>query len=835
MVTRKRLALAAIVLVGLSYATLIQSFSWNQTSHYDLIRALNNGSTTIDANQQNTGDKVFYRGHWYSARAPGLALFALPFYDALNIVDADRWASESPAQRDDDEMVYLIGLWSNVLPGLLLLLLVWRVAERFEPGYGASAAVALGLGTMVLPLSTLLFSHVFTAFLGFGAFALMLRERDGPASPMLLALAGLAMGYAVGSEYPLFFVALVLGLYLLSRRDALNPLGVLRRAGAYIAGGLVGIVPLLLYNHYAFRSWTHLAYSDVPRQKKGFFGIVAPSLKVLSTLLFDSRGLLTISPVLVLGAMGTVLLYKRSKRAEALTIAGVCLCYVGYNSGYYLPFGGGFMGPRFLTTMLPFLAFPLAIAFKRWPGPTVGLAAVSITTTVVATITHPLVGYETEVIVWARYLREGFFQPTIASAYGLGRGWGAIWPFLLAAGGAVALAAWATPRLRLSGGSLAAGALAVLGWGAFAALAPTILGLDHQGLLDIQAAGDPTALHKGFGSYPLRTLAPLAAIVGLLALALARLLRYQPPPEPGGPLFRAPRRRRRRKTAAALTALLVLMASLGVAVASAHGGRSRSAPTRPGRASPRAALAGTTGGQSGGASGVCHRLRQASGPLSLPATRKRLTVLATGDSMIYPIDQELGVEAPRGVRVVSDRRDGTGLTTSTVDWPRLARRQVARLHPNAVVISLGGRDGGFPLRDPHHHLVACCGARWLALYAARVQPLIESYVQAGRAHVYWLLLPAPREAARAPLYEAVNNAIRLLAARFPTDLTLIGVDSVISPGAYQEAITYEGVEVHPRAPDGIHLDHEGACVERSLVVAAMRGDGQLLPALVPVG
>ena len=37
----------------------------------------------------------------------------------------------------------------------------------------------------------------------------------------------------------------------------------------------MGIVPLLLYNHYAFHSWTHLAYSDVPRQQKGFFGIVA--------------------------------------------------------------------------------------------------------------------------------------------------------------------------------------------------------------------------------------------------------------------------------------------------------------------------------------------------------------------------------------------------------------------------------------------------------------------------------------------------------------------------------------------------------------------------------
>jgi hypothetical protein len=533
MLRRRRVALAAILLVGLAYATIIQSFSWNQTSHYDLIRSLDQDRTTIDQYQNNTGDKVTYKGHVYSARAPGLALFALPWYDTLNIVGADKWARHSQAQQGEDEMVYLIGLWGNVLPGLLLLLLLWRVAERLEPGFGAAAAVTLGLGTMVLPLSTLLFSHVFTAFLAFAAFALMLRERDGPPKPVLLGVAGLLMGYAVASEYPLFFVALVLGLYLLSRRDALTPTGVVRRAGAYIVGGLIGIVPLLLYNHYAFHSWTHLAYSDVPRQQHGFFGISAPSLKVLATLLFDSRGLLTISPVLVMGAVGTVLLYRRGQRAEALTIGGICLCYVGYNSGYYLPFGGGFMGPRFLTTMLPFLALPLGITYKRFPGPTIALGAASVTTTIIATITHPLVGYETETIVWARYLREGFFQPTIATAYGLGRGWGGIWPFLLAAGGAVLLAALATDRVRLSRVSLLAGAGALSVWALFAALAPTLLGIDHQGLLSIVGAGDNTALHKGFGSYPLKVLAPLAFVAGVIALtvtALARRQRTPPPP-----------------------------------------------------------------------------------------------------------------------------------------------------------------------------------------------------------------------------------------------------------------------------------------------------------------
>jgi hypothetical protein len=204
---------------------------------------------------------------------------------------------------------------------------------------------------------------------------------------------------------------------------------------------------------------------------------------------------------------------------------------VGYNSGYYLPFGGGFMGPRFLMTMIPFLALPTGIALKRYPGPTIALAGASLTAMIIATITHPLIGYETEAIVWVRDLHQqgptgnvfALFQPTIASAFGLGRGWGAIWPFFLAAGGAVLLTTLATARTRISRASLMAGVLALAGWCVFAALAPTVLGIDHRGLLSIVGAGDKTALHKGFGDYPLRTLAPLAAAAGLIGLLSAYL------------------------------------------------------------------------------------------------------------------------------------------------------------------------------------------------------------------------------------------------------------------------------------------------------------------------
>ena len=55
---RARLALLAVLLCGAAFATVIQSFSWNQTSHYDLTRALDSGTTTIDEVSRTTAGDI---------------------------------------------------------------------------------------------------------------------------------------------------------------------------------------------------------------------------------------------------------------------------------------------------------------------------------------------------------------------------------------------------------------------------------------------------------------------------------------------------------------------------------------------------------------------------------------------------------------------------------------------------------------------------------------------------------------------------------------------------------------------------------------------------------
>lgn len=544
----KRLGLIAICALGIAWGLFMHSMGWAQAAHYGEVRALAKGQAHIDRWHWEGGDKAWKDGHFYSVKAPGLAAMTLPAYLAIDAIGGKSLARDvarnarratvpnwKPFLNPPHEMhgysrkielvaerrmeagapiVWALTLVGAVIPAVALLLLVRWIGDRIQPGYGTAAAITLGLATIVMTFASEYFPHVIATMFAFAAFALLFRERrrQPRVEPRVLVMgaAGLLAGLAVSFEYPLALVGVVVFFYGLAHGPKIA------RALAFGAGALVGAMPIFLFNLWAFGDPLHLAYADavefqgfsghaiVGLNDDGFFGITLPRPDAVIDLLFAGRGLLTLTPVVVMAVAGTVMMRRGGFRAEANVILAVALAYFVYNAGYWLPFGGGTPGPRFLIPALPFLALGLAVAYRRASALTLALAIPSAICMLVGTLTYPLIG-EHGIAAWVQFLRGGDLEHTLLTALGVTNSRVAVLPVLLAVGVAVAAAVAATPRQRLGRTRYAVAAVAA--WALVFAFGPSL-------------AGDPIS-SLGVGADALQLLA-VAAVAALAVLAILR-------------------------------------------------------------------------------------------------------------------------------------------------------------------------------------------------------------------------------------------------------------------------------------------------------------------------
>jgi hypothetical protein len=452
---RVAIGVLGVILAVFACAAVVQhDIGWNEYSHFAQVRAFERGTPIIDRYRHTTGDRAIYHGHFYSDKAPGLGFFLVPVYRVARATGLVRPAGV--------HTIHLLVLFGCVLPLAVILLLGYSFVERRDPGMGAAAAVTLGFATLLLPFATMLFSHVFSASLGFAAFWLLWRERERGGGLGQIAAAGVLAGYAISTEYPMALLAILLGAFVAWRKAPARALC------AYGAGVIVGLVPLLAYDWWAFGSPFHLSYSYVGANSSGVLGVGAPNLRNAVRLLVADRGLFVVTPVTAAAIAGIVILYREGRRLDALVPAAVVAAYFGYNACYYLPFGGGVPGPRFLITVLPFLTLPLAAAYRKAPIATLSLAAVSAATMAAATITVPVLSTGISTHIWWSRLLHGRFSTTTAS----------IVLFGLFALGAIIAAGVATPRPKIKRLDLELTALAIGSWVVLRQAAPALFAQD---------------------------------------------------------------------------------------------------------------------------------------------------------------------------------------------------------------------------------------------------------------------------------------------------------------------------------------------------------------------
>ena len=358
-----------------SYAYFYEAGGWNQNSRFALVRAITDrGTLRIDSFENCTGDRSIYNGHFYSDKAPGVALASVPFVMAGRAVC--RLVGVDPESYTGiGALSYLATVATCGLTVALAGVCLFFVSRRFgaTPNAAAVVALAFGLGTPMWVYATIFYGHALSAtglVVAFTAALALGDSKDSRHDWLLGATVGAAAGWATVTEFPSAVPAGVLAVFALLQAW---PHGWRRLTTTAVALGLAAsacAAALGAYHWACFGSPLHVAYTSEENfepMKQGFFGLSKPTLpRVREILIGAYRGVLPLSPFLAVAPVGLALLIKqRASRLAAIVATIIAAFYLLLNSSYYYWEGGWSYGPRHLSPGLAFVCLGLAPLWVR--------------------------------------------------------------------------------------------------------------------------------------------------------------------------------------------------------------------------------------------------------------------------------------------------------------------------------------------------------------------------------------------------------------------------------------------------------------------------------------
>ncbi|WP_165063689.1 hypothetical protein [Paludisphaera rhizosphaerae] len=373
--TRARVGVFLVLLT--SYAYFWHSRDWNTASRLMLAYSLvDRGTLSIDGLDGQTGDKAYFRGHFYSDKLPGYPFLATAPYVL------ERYARGVPPHPLGGRALaywpadYGVTLATSGALTAAAAVVLMGIARDLGCSRRAAVLVALayGLATPAYVYATLAYGHQASAFALIASFALLSRKsprRDG----LWVFLAGLLASYAAVIELQVGPVSAILGFYLLGQCIAR-----FRKWEALVYFGLGAFLPALLlvvYNMLAFggpldMGYFHHATDQFAKvhSRANPLGLGKPDWsRALALIWGRHRGLLFYAPILALAAPGWVLLLAGRRRGTAIVSLAASAAVFLVNLSYPEWSGGWSTGPRLLVPLLPFAMIPVAAVLAeagRW-------------------------------------------------------------------------------------------------------------------------------------------------------------------------------------------------------------------------------------------------------------------------------------------------------------------------------------------------------------------------------------------------------------------------------------------------------------------------------------
>jgi len=398
------------ILLFLTYAYCRQNtYNVNAVTRTAMVVGiLEEGSVRIDKYQAITCDKAFYAGHYYSDKAPGLSLAAVPSmataYAVLKVackaqLDLDA-ATKKPTQAF--ELLTLIGtiFTSGLSTAAAAAALGWLCLRLgCTRGGAVFAALTFALATPAWGWATSFFGHALAGsccLLGFVVAIYLLEnniQNKGKSAPWILV--GGLLGFSVLVEYTLAVACVIIGLMILWKLAMVAKDRVVPALIGLSIGALPSAITFLTYNYLIFGSCFDVGYKHevvFPGMNQGFMGISLPKLSALWGIIGSSQhGILWISPIAALIPLAFWASFcPRKTRAYTAAAFFIVAYFISMNSCYYYWWGGASTGPRLLTPALGFACLPLGFlwsaAGKKQRICLISILSVSVFTSMACTL-----------------------------------------------------------------------------------------------------------------------------------------------------------------------------------------------------------------------------------------------------------------------------------------------------------------------------------------------------------------------------------------------------------------------------------------------------------------